>query len=153
MNNIHDNMSRSERLLRGMGSIFGAIANAFTSPAPPSSATPPSRSEASSASSSQPPSSPFKTSQNEDLFGKNSKQQQQSSDSVLSVLSEEEKQIYEDTEKDLDTMLDMVRELKGMATAMGAEIDAQTKDIDALHDSVDRANGRLRNNIVKIRKI
>lgn len=153
MNNIHDNMSRSERLLRGMGSIFGAIANAFTSPAPPSSTTPTSRSESSYTSSSQQPSTPHKTSQNEDFFGKNSKQQQKSSDSILSVLNEEEKQIYEDTEKDLDSMLDVVQQLKGIATAMAAEIQGQSQGIDSLHESVDRADGRLRNGIVKIRKI
>lgn len=148
MDKIQDNVHRSNRLITSIESFVGQISNSFRSKPPPTR-TPTIQ------PGTKPAVHPPQQTWSEYLFGKKKSEVPSNSPSkeMLSSLSEEEKVFYQETEKDLDEMSIAVKQLKEMAQSMNTEIGNQTKNLETLTTTVDRADAGIKKSNQRIRKL
>jgi len=162
MDSIENDMNISHRLLRGM-TIFGTLSNKFRShtklvKTPTLHGAPLSEQQ----KEEEPPSSPKRSFSLGSLFGKSKKEEvvdepiippPKRFDSPPEVLTERQKSIWKETDKDLDDLAGILDNIKQMAYAMNTEIKDQGKNIESLDASVDKNSDKLKTNTIKIRKL
>jgi len=148
------------RLLRGM-TIFGAMANKFRSHSKPvkTPIAPSTPLFENNKEEEQPPKKSFSIGT---LFGKSKKEEvvdepilplPKRQDGPPESLSERQKNIWKETDKDLDDLSGILDNIKQMAYAMNTEINDQGKNIVALDASVDKNSDKLKTNTIKIRRL
>eukprot|EP01115_Flamella_aegyptia_P015726 TRINITY_DN988_c0_g1_i1.p1 TRINITY_DN988_c0_g1~~TRINITY_DN988_c0_g1_i1.p1 ORF type:complete len:210 (-),score=51.55 TRINITY_DN988_c0_g1_i1:51-680(-) len=146
---INDQLHTGDRLLRSISSIFGSIANSFTKEKEPVK-TPVVRNvgdmkKQTLSSASQKSSFSWFSSPNKES---------ESVDSILKKnMTEEQRIIYEQTDKDLDDISAILGDLKNMGHAMNRELDTQAKNLEILTTSVDNTNEKLKKSNLKIVKL
>jgi hypothetical protein len=141
MDKINDSLYTGDKLLRGIASIFGSIGNSFIPEKGPTS-TPVIK-------SAKPKS--------RDRYPSSNKVDQKNCTSstvkTLKNMTPEQQALYNETERNLETMSEMIGTLKEMANRIGSEVDVQSKNIDTLTVSVDHANAHLKRSTLKINRL
>jgi prefoldin subunit 5 len=139
LDSMEGHMKESDRLLRGMGSWFGALYNKIAAPGPAYATGTTSTASSSTAieplavttrprPSSTPPSS-----------------------SVSSLLVDPEaKRFWEESDAHLDQMDERIERLHALARDMGNEVEKQTHEIEALDTKVQQTTEGLMERTLKI---
>eukprot|EP01090_Pellita_catalonica_P014198 TRINITY_DN3562_c0_g1_i1.p1 TRINITY_DN3562_c0_g1~~TRINITY_DN3562_c0_g1_i1.p1 ORF type:complete len:157 (-),score=22.98 TRINITY_DN3562_c0_g1_i1:333-803(-) len=146
---MHQDLDEGDRLVRGMGSWWGAITNWFTTDN--SHKNPPKREQRESIAK--------KYDHYPQRFesDKNFKRETSSIESdrvARSMLKDEKvKEWWDSTDKDLNAMGDSLDVLKNMAMDLGQEADRQIKDVEEINESVQRGKERTKDGVMKMWKI
>ncbi|KAL6079625.1 autophagosome membrane docking [Balamuthia mandrillaris] len=159
MEEIHDNLNTSDRLIRGIGSWFGAFVNSVTSP-PAKSSSGARSSQKSRHPSTTPSSSKHQKQQQlkEPTTTKQSGRRRSTSRGGREEVQEDSDQhsfdrFMEETDRDLDEMEEKLQGLQRLAMTMSDELQDQDGQLDKLSGNVERANERIRKNTLKVWKL
>jgi hypothetical protein len=150
---IINDMNQSERILRGMGSLFGAFTNKFRSDPQPIN-TPVVT--ATNQKNNSPTKVPDATSGSSWWPWGATASVQTTTQPVAATKKTgdaETDKFLEETDKDLDHMMNILTNIKAMSHAMNDELDRQAINITTLDANVDRAKAKMDNNTIRIRKI
>ena len=133
---VSQNIDKSERLVRGMGSFFGRVKNYFSKPKPTES---------------------LKTQSNNTKgpqFDESVKKIQNKTPGIVNNETRERKVIEDDEEdKCLDEIINSVDNLKFMAKNISETLDDQNRKLDLVSDATDRNNTRLNHLNYKAKKL
>eukprot|EP01088_Endostelium_zonatum_P020950 TRINITY_DN797_c0_g1_i1.p1 TRINITY_DN797_c0_g1~~TRINITY_DN797_c0_g1_i1.p1 ORF type:complete len:222 (+),score=60.94 TRINITY_DN797_c0_g1_i1:118-783(+) len=146
MDVIEMHMAASDRILRGMGSWWGTIQNAFTTdtsyvPKSKNVAEIPKKNDNSTVNTSN-------TTVNTSPRKSNTR-----SDSHSYKGSTAYDDWHEDTERDLDEMIQKIGVLKQLGREMGDRIEDHNRELDKLAPRVERVDEHLRKNTRKVRAL
>jgi hypothetical protein len=142
MDEMNQDLHTSEKYLRSISSWFGSLWNSVgpNSPAKPISVPEPAPSKNRSFPSTSTGSSGA------------IKSPTLSSD-IISSLSAEERQAYEESEKNLDELMESLQVIKGLSANIGSTVEKQTHDINALSAKVDHNTAKIKTQNRKISKL
>jgi hypothetical protein len=150
---INQNVTRSQRILRGIGSIGGAIANALTKPrSSPSTAMPAAEPASSSSASSKSTSTSTASSKNTANGNSNSKDKS-SSQSQSQAQASKGKLVNSRTDEQLDVLSGLISNLKNQAQDMNGVLNEQDKMLDHLNTTVDYTDQRLQKTTRQVQKL
>eukprot|EP01094_Clydonella_sp_ATCC50884_P008018 TRINITY_DN1729_c0_g1_i1.p1 TRINITY_DN1729_c0_g1~~TRINITY_DN1729_c0_g1_i1.p1 ORF type:complete len:384 (+),score=143.08 TRINITY_DN1729_c0_g1_i1:86-1237(+) len=156
MDTVHNNMAQSERKLRSIESVFGTLANQFTSSnnrshkkkALADRKAVEMRKKADKTREKEKLKEWEATSKADKSNSRSRKRDQmiRRDPSVRQQMGVNEEEFYEyvdDTDRTLDQMDTVLDDLRGMATNIGTDLDVQNKRLDILHRDVSKAQPRI----------
>jgi hypothetical protein len=163
---IHDDMNVSEKFLRSIGSIWGALSNKFRDDNSAEHKSARSEYEAQFSTSSgsdnanniskkttEKPTKPTKVKIDIKSFETSMKEVDVPHEITDPDLKSEYEEFVRESDADLDEMLNGMKELKGIAYGMNGQIRDHNRRLTDLQSDVDLANSRIKASTLKAKKL